>query len=151
MKVSTRARYAVRALFIILKEGGYKPVKLEKIAKEQKISLSYLEQLFNKLKNHRIVVSVKGPHGGYRLAEKPENITLAKIFEATGEKIMVADCFERKCRLSKNCVSRPVWKKLQSVIADYLNSVSLKTIAEMNNLKIKEEKSSVPHNYSYFI
>ena len=132
MKLSTKGRYAVMAMadLVLCDQGS--PIILAEIADRQKISLSYLEQIFNKLKNHGLVTSVRGQNGGYFLARNPRDISVSEIFSAVGEPVSVTACssgVSTGCmgRTGK-CVTHKLWADLSQNVHSYLSNKSLADI-----------------------
>lgn len=133
MILTTKARYGVMAVMEIGENGGDQPISLTTISKRQKISLSYLEQIFARLKKAGIVNSSKGPGGGYVLAKSHEEITVAQIIKAIGEPIKMTRCKTEKSGCIKNkvkCKTHHLWSGLESKIYDYLNSVSIQSLCK---------------------
>ena len=135
MILTTKGRYAVMAVIEIADEQDEKPVSLLTISKNQNISLSYLEQIFAKLRKAGIVSSIKGPGGGYVLGKNQHEITIAEIIKAIGEPIKMTRCKEgeKSCiainkKLSSKCKSHHIWLGLEKEIYKYLNSLSLRQI-----------------------
>jgi len=133
MKLSTKGRYAVTAMVDIATAQDERPVSLADISSRQGISLSYLEQLFAKLRRASLVVSVRGPGGGYRLAQPMEDIRVAEIIMAVDESLDLTGC---KNASSQGCTSRTgrclthdLWDELGRQVYLYLNSVSLADVA----------------------
>jgi len=133
VKLSTKGRYAVMAMVDLATRFGGKPVTLADIAVRQEISLSYLEQLFAKLRKAGLVNSVRGPGGGYRLAFEPDNMRIADIIMAVDEPLKVTRCKEgsgKGClHVSGRCLTHDLWDELGRQIYLYLNSVSLGDVA----------------------
>jgi Rrf2 family iron-sulfur cluster assembly transcriptional regulator len=113
---------------------GNKPVSLVKISDKQEISLSYLEQIFAKLRSANVVSSVRGPGGGYILSKKKENVSIAEIIKAIGEPIKMTQCNidQKSCKKNFNskCKTHHLWSGLEDQIYKYLNSISLKDICK---------------------
>jgi Rrf2 family transcriptional regulator, iron-sulfur cluster assembly transcription factor len=131
MILTTKARYAVMAVIEIADEKNNQPVSLLTISQKQEISLSYLEQIFSRLKKSGVVKSVKGPGGGYILAKKREEITIAEIIKAIGESIKMTRCgdIKKSCVTSGvKCKTHHLWHGLENKIYDYLNSISLQDL-----------------------
>ncbi|OFW80572.1 MAG: hypothetical protein A2887_04290 [Alphaproteobacteria bacterium RIFCSPLOWO2_01_FULL_40_26] len=130
MILTTKARYAVMAVIEIAEDKNKQPVSLSTISKRQKISLSYLEQIFAHLKKSGIVQSIKGPGGGYVLQN--QNITIAQIIKAIGEPIKMTRCTSEKRSCMNNgktkCKTHHLWHGLEQKIYEYLNSISLCTL-----------------------
>ncbi|MBU6141170.1 MAG: Rrf2 family transcriptional regulator [Proteobacteria bacterium] len=127
MILTTKARYAVMAVIEIAEEKGSQPVSLQAISEKQKISLSYLEQIFARLKKAGIVDSVKGPGGGYTLGKKREEITVADIIRAMGEHVKMTRCSTKEgcVKVSSKCKTHHLWRGLENKIYEYLDSISL--------------------------
>ena len=129
MKLGTRGRYAVMAILDLALHERKGPVPLSEIAERQSISLSYLEQIFNKLRRHLIVRSVRGAGGGYHLNKKPTDITVADIIEAVDEPMHATRCHphsEKGCmRNGVRCITHHLWADLGSQISTYLKNISL--------------------------
>lgn len=120
MKVSTKARYAVTAMMEVAIKDRLGPVKLVDIAECQGISLSYLEQLFSKLRKASLVDGVRGPGGGYRLGKPADRISIAGIIEAIEE-----DAANTADRDDEKAVSDRLWDELDNRLFDFLDSISL--------------------------
>lgn len=150
MKLSTRARYGVRAMFELAKSYGSYPVPVKKIATEQNISLAYLEQILNRLSRARLVYSVKGPGGGFLLARKPEEIKIINILRALGENINPVFCVdefeENQCERAENCVVRLLWKKVGDKIKEILENTTLKDLCEWSKRGLDKFK----HEYMFY-
>lgn len=140
MQLSTRGRYAVMALLDLAymqTNDDAKPVTLANIAERQDLSLSYLEQLFAKLRKANIVESVRGPGGGYVLADKPQNLYLSHIVDAVEEDVNVTRCSTADedrpgagCVSGKRCNAHDLWRALTVHINLFLNQVNLKMILD---------------------
>lgn len=130
MILTTKARYAVMAVIEIAEHEDAQPVSLQTISEKQKISLSYLEQIFARLKKAGIVESVKGPGGGYTLAKKRDEITAADIIKAMGEHVKMTRCSTKEgcVKVSSKCKTHHLWRGLENKIYEYLDSVSLNSL-----------------------
>lgn len=140
MRLSTRGRYAVRALLDLTLHMDNGFVSLQAISEREDISLHYLEQIFHKLKKQEIVKSKKGLGGGYVLAGKPEDISMGDIIRAVEGPIAPVYCVDEKCTKGKcprekNCVTHQLWKRLEERMENFLDSVSL--------AQLKEESESI--------
>jgi Rrf2 family transcriptional regulator, iron-sulfur cluster assembly transcription factor len=127
MRLTTKGRFAVTAMIdLALRQHGG-PVTLAGISERQKISLSYLEQLFGKLRRHKLVASVRGPGGGYNLARTLNNVTVADIIHAVDEPLDATMCGGRgDCLDGANpCMTHDLWMSLNDRMFEYLNSVTL--------------------------
>lgn len=134
MKLSTRGRYAVMAMVDLAGLGDNGPVALAQIADRQEISLSYLEQLFAKLRRAELVKSSRGPGGGYTLAKEAAGIRISDIILAVDEPLRVTRCDEHGTKgcTGKNtrCVTHDLWTELSRQINLFLSSISLEDVCE---------------------
>jgi Rrf2 family iron-sulfur cluster assembly transcriptional regulator len=137
MRLTTKGRFAVTAMIDLAMRNGEGPVTLANISERQKISLSYLEQLFGKLRRQSLVSSVRGPGGGYNLAKPTEDVSVADIIRAVDEPIDATQCGGKEnCKDEQKCITHDLWTELNKHIFDYLHSV---TLAE---LVAKQQKRS---------
>ncbi|HXZ95739.1 MAG TPA: Fe-S cluster assembly transcriptional regulator IscR [Burkholderiales bacterium] len=126
MRLTTKGRFAVTAMIDLAMRHGSGPVTLSEISERQKISLSYLEQLFGKLRRHALVESVRGPGGGYCLAKNVDQVSVADIILAVDEPIDATQCGGKEnCRDDQKCLTHDLWAALNDRIFDYLQSVTL--------------------------
>jgi Rrf2 family iron-sulfur cluster assembly transcriptional regulator len=141
MRLSTKGQYAVRAMVRLAchecnAEG--KPVSLKDISKEEGISLSYLEQLFVKLRRGNLVRSVRGPGGGYVLVRGSKDISVGEVITVVEEALNPVACLDtdsEECEKSNTCITQNVWKGLGDKIKEFLNSISIEDLAhEVINL-----------------
>jgi len=135
MRLSTKGRYAVMAMTdLALHEAGSRPVSLADIAERQEISLSYLEQLFAKLRRNGLVSSVRGPGGGYRLSRPADEVRVADIIMAVDEPINATRCKPGSAKgcatQGARCVTHDLWEELGRQIHVFLSSVSLADVVE---------------------
>jgi Rrf2 family iron-sulfur cluster assembly transcriptional regulator len=134
MKLSTKGRYAVMAMVDLTRNSNGDPVALADIAERQEISLSYLEQLFAKLRKGGLVRSVRGPGGGYLLAHAADATRISDIILAVDEPIKATRCHSGSpagCRSNKSrCLTHDLWEELGNQIHLYLSSVSLADVCE---------------------
>ena len=137
MRLTTKGRFAVTAMIDLGLNHGSGPVTLAEISGRQKISLSYLEQLFGKLRRHGLVESVRGPGGGYHLAKDMSEMSVADIILAVDEPIDATQCGGKEnCHDDHKCLTHDLWATLNERIFDYLGSVSLRQLVD--NQKAKE-------------
>ena len=135
MRLSTRGQYAVRALIDLAYHSHLRPVRLESIAQREEISITYLEQLFLKMRRRKLVKSVRGPGGGYLLSRPAKEITVAEIIEAVEEPLTPVACLENfRCDLSNRCVAQEVWRELGSRIKGFLSSLTLEDLVTRYHL-----------------
>jgi len=131
VRISTKGRYAVRALTDLACYSKNKPLSLSTISERQKISLYYLEQLFVKMRRAGLVKSVRGPGGGYCLAKEANNISVWDVLSAVNERMYLVDCLQNSdgiCDMVDSCVTRLIWKKLGDKIGDELKQITLKKL-----------------------
>lgn len=131
MRLTTKGRFAVTAMIDLAMRHGNGPVTLAGISDRQQISLSYLEQLFGKLRRHGLVESVRGPGGGYNLAKPSDRITVAEIILAVDEPLDATRCGGMaNCQDEQRCMTHDLWTSLNERIYEYLSSVSLKDMVD---------------------
>lgn len=154
MRLTTKGRFAVTAMIDLALREGKGPVTLSAISQRQEISLSYLEQLFGKLRRHEIVESVRGPGGGYTLARRPQDVTVADIIIAVDEPLDATQCGGKEnCHGADHqhggrCMTHDLWATLNAKMVEYLDSVSLKDLVDQQRQKNAEESVVVmprPH------
>ncbi len=137
MRLTTKGRYAVRALYCLSSYQTDRPTPLSEVAKRQNISLNFLEQLFVHLRQHGIVTSVRGPRGGYRLSKAPEKITIGEILRAVGETTFPVFCNDdsltgkKACPRADECVTHMLWEKLGATINKFLDNTSLADLSDL--------------------
>ncbi|RUQ29723.1 MAG: Rrf2 family transcriptional regulator [Candidatus Competibacteraceae bacterium] len=131
MKLSTKGRYAVTAMMHLAIHDRFGPVTLSEISQCQGISLSYLEQLFAKLRKRDLVEGVRGPGGGYRLARTPEMVTVADIIGAVDERLDATRCSgHENCQEGRRCLTHELWTDLSSQIFTFLEGITLAQFVE---------------------
>ncbi len=136
MKLTTKGRFAVAAMLDLAMQRSRDPVTLAEISQRQGISLSYLEQLFSKLRRHSLVDSLRGPGGGYRLAKDMGQVSVAEIIVAVDEPIDATQCGGTEdCQNDKKCITHDLWAKLNEHIFDYLGAVTLKQLIDDHEAK----------------
>ena len=143
MRLTTKGRFAVTAMVDLALRGGNGPVTLAGISERQDISLSYLEQLFGKLRRHHLVESVRGPGGGYCLTKALEDVSVADIIRAVDEPIDATQCGGKEnCKDDGRCMTHDLWVNLNAKIYEYLNSVSLAALVNNQRSSATAELSS---------
>jgi Rrf2 family transcriptional regulator, iron-sulfur cluster assembly transcription factor len=126
MRLTTKGRFAVTAMVDLALRQNRGPVTLAAISERQHISLSYLEQLFGKLRRASLVSSTRGPGGGYNLAQQPASISVAHIVSAVDEPLDATQCGGKEnCHDDKRCMTHDLWATLNEKMYDYLSSVTL--------------------------
>ncbi len=139
MRLTTKGRFAVTAMIDLALRGREGPVTLAGISERQKISLSYLEQLFGKLRRHHLVDSVRGPGGGYCLSRPLDKITVADIISAVDEPLDATQCGGKEnCHDEHRCMTHDLWATLNHKMYEYLASVSLHDLVTSNAHKVVE-------------
>ena len=140
MKLTTKGRYAVMAMADLAANQNGKPVSLTDISLRQNISLSYLEQLFSKLKNQKLVKSVRGPTGGYILEKNPKEIRISNIISAVDEQVKTLNCkreSKKGCHgKTVKCITHNLWDDLERHINDFFDKVSLNDLVKQKNINI---------------
>lgn len=140
MRLTTKGRFAVTALLDLAMQQSNSPVTLADISQRQKISLSYLEQLFAKLRQSKLVDSVRGPGGGYCLAKDLAQVSVADIILAVDEPIDATQCGGKEnCHNDSKCMTHDLWAKLNDLIFEYLGAVTLKELVDNQKKQQKEE------------
>jgi Rrf2 family transcriptional regulator, iron-sulfur cluster assembly transcription factor len=136
MKLTTKGRFAVTAMVDLAMQYGEAPVSLADISQRQKISLSYLEQLFGKLRRRQLVDSVRGPGGGYRLSREMAAVSVVDIIRAVDEPIDATQCGGKEnCHGDQKCITHDLWAHLNQHIFDYLGAVTLKQLVDEQRAK----------------
>ncbi|MGZ4968135.1 MAG: Fe-S cluster assembly transcriptional regulator IscR [Methylobacter sp.] len=136
MRLTTKGRYAVTAMLDLAFHSQIKPVTLTDIAARQTISLSYLEQLFARLRRAGMVKGVRGPGGGYKLCRKTSDINIADIIAAVNEPLDSTKCGgEANCQKDQACLTHDLWMGLSEQIREYLKGISLADLLERNQVQ----------------
>ncbi|MDA3940691.1 MAG: Rrf2 family transcriptional regulator [Spirochaetia bacterium] len=135
MRITTKGRYAVRAIVQLAMQGNEKPVSIRKISELENISAEFLEQIFFKLRKGDIISSVRGPGGGFLLNRAAENITIAEIFDAVGEGLLLTPCVEdstESCERFSECIVNQLWNNSYLHFRGYFEKTSLKDVMTGN-------------------
>ena len=137
MRLTTKGRFAVTAMIDLAMRGETGPVALASVSERQKISLSYLEQLFGKLRRYKLVDSVRGPGGGYCIARPLNTVTVADIIRAVDEQLDATQCGGREnCHDEHRCMTHDLWSTLNSKMYEYLSSVTLAELVDRQKQKM---------------
>ncbi|MFC2061931.1 RrF2 family transcriptional regulator [Elusimicrobiota bacterium] len=141
MKLTTKGRYAVRCMLHLALNNSGRTVPVSKIAQHDTISSNYVEQLFLMLNKKGLIESVRGRNGGYRLAEKPENISMAKIIEVVEGPIVTVECSseKKKCKRYSSCDTKYLWEAVSERVKNVLDDINLKDLCCMLNDGVKGE------------
>lgn len=148
LRLSTKGQYGVRALYEISTGYPDRPVTIREISEKQDVSVSYLEQILNKLRKSGFIKSIKGPGGGYVLNKKPDEISIASILKELEGPFAITSCLdpEEGCVRIDSCVTHLLWKSLGEQIEAFLNTITLKNllsgdlqkrISKPKNIKMK--------------
>ena len=136
MRLTTKGRYAVTAMLDLALNGSERPVSLADISGRQAISLSYLEQLFAKLRRNNLVNSVRGPGGGYRLSRGGHEIFVAQIIDAVNEAVDATGCGgTADCQQGEVCLTHHLWCDLSDQIHGFLSQISLSHLVEKREVQ----------------
>ncbi len=141
MRLTTKGRFAVTAMIDLALRQHSGPVTLAAISERQNISLSYLEQLFGKLRRHELVESIRGPGGGYTLARAARHMTVADIIFAVDEPLDATSCGGKEnCNIGRNgnagkCMTHDLWATLSRKMVEYLDSVSLQDLVDQQRMR----------------
>jgi len=139
MRLTTKGRFAVTAMIDVALHSAKGPVTLAAIADRQRISLSYLEQLFGKLRRRGLVDSVRGPGGGYNLGRAPETVAVSDIIVAVDEPIDATQCGGREnCHDDRRCMTHELWAGLNAHIFTYLRSITLAELVRQQTSRASE-------------
>ena len=137
MRLTTKGRFAVTAMIDVGLRQEKGPVTLAGISQRQKISLSYLEQLFGRLRRHELVESTRGPGGGYSLARASRDITVADIIYAVDEPLDATQCGGKEnCQEEQRCMTHDLWAALNRKMVEYLDSVSLADLVQQQRARM---------------
>lgn len=137
MRLTTKGRYAVTAMLDLSINSGNGPVNLNDISRRQDISLSYLEQLFAKLRKRKLVSSVRGPGGGYRLGRGGDEIHVAEIIDAVSESLDTTKCRGKgDCQLGETCLTHHLWQDLSDQIHTFLSNITLTDLVSKREIEI---------------
>ena len=136
MKLTTKGRYAVTAMLDLALHANEGPVSLADISERQGISISYLEQLFAKLRRNGLVSSVRGPGGGYRLSRESTQIFIAEVVDAVDEPVDVTRCEgQDNCQNGEPCLTHYLWEDLSQQLHKFLSAISLQSLVERSEIR----------------
>ena len=139
MRLTTKGRYAVTAILDLAFHQDEGPVSLAAISERQGISLSYLEQLFSKLRRNDVVVSTRGPGGGYALRQSADELSVSTVIMAVDENVATVGCDGESCKSEHRCLTHDLWQDLSGEIKDFLDGITLGEL--MRNQKVREVSS----------
>ncbi len=143
MRITTKGRYALRAMTNLALAASDRPVPIKQIAGEESISPEFLEQIFFKLKKAGIISSVRGPGGGFVLEHTPEEITVKEIFDAVGEGLEITPCTspddpDPYCDRQNECLVHTVWLEASDHIVGYFKNLTLRRVMEMGKARLED-------------
>ena len=145
MKLTTKGRFAVTAMLDLALNEKSAPIKLSEISKRQSISLSYLEQLFGKLRKQGLVKSVRGPGGGYFIAKDYGVISVKNIISSVDEQVDATQCGGKEnCNEGHQCITHNLWETLNSKILNYLDATTLAELVETQKNKVNKKPIALP-------
>jgi len=148
MKLTSKGRYAVTAMLDVALHSQHNPVPLADISERQGISLSYLEQLFSKLRKAQLVASIRGPGGGYRLGANAHTIAVGTIIAAVDESVDATKCNGKgDCQSGDICLTHTLWHDLSSRISDFLNNITLGELMADNEVLKVSDRQDLATNY----
>ena len=146
MKLTSKGRYAVTAMLDVTIHASCGPVSLADISERQAISLSYLEQLFSKLRKKGLVVSIRGPGGGYRLGRCSAQIAIADIISAVNESVDATKCQGKgNCQGGEQCLTHSLWEGLSRRIEEFLQNITLAELVAKNDVKTVSKRQDDIH------
>lgn len=146
MKLTSKGRYAVTAMLDVAIHAESGPVPLADISERQGISLSYLEQLFSRLRKHGLVSSVRGPGGGYRLGRCSATIAVGDVINAVDESVDATKCNGKgNCQGGHKCLTHNLWNDLSNRISDFLSSITLSELVSQGEVKQISERQDAKH------
>ena len=152
MKLTTKGRYAVTAMLDLALHGQSGPVSLAEISMRQEISLSYLEQLFSKLRRHGLVTSTRGPGGGYSVSRNLKEVAVSEIIGAVNESVDATQCAGKEnCHSHGRCLTHDLWEGLSAQIEEFLSSVSLQDMIDrqrVQNVSMRQDKVMLQRPYA---
>ncbi len=152
MKISTKTRYGVRAIFDLAYHSSGTSAQVKDISKRQNISQRYLEQIFHRLKKAGLVKSERGPKGGYILTRSPKEITIGDIYRAVDKNFDLVPCKGKegsRCEHLEECVTMPIWEKISKEVEKIFDSV---TIEDLCNIATERNiPRDIENKYMYFI
>lgn len=141
MKLTSKGRYAVTAMLDVSLHSQRGPVSLADISERQEISLSYLEQLFSRLRREKLVDSVRGPGGGYKLGRDPNNISIGEVIRAVNESVDATKCQgQGDCQGGERCLTHNLWEGLSDRISVFLDGITLGELMQQHDVKQVAER-----------
>ena len=144
MRLTTKGRYAVTAMLDLALHQFDGPVALADISSRQGISLSYLEQLFSKLRQQGLVKSIRGPGGGYSLNHSEDQVSIAAIVDAVDESIDTTKCKEKgDCQNGEKCLTHHLWSDLSKQIHSFLSNITLRNLMDKRDVQVTAKRQNI--------
>ncbi len=144
MKITTRGRYAVRAIVCLAYHSRGNPISIKEISRKERISQKYLHQLFHKLRNANVVKSIRGPGGGFVLARHPSQITVGEVIKSVEGNYSKIGCHGKNtkvCNIIDGCGTQIMWERLSKMMEDFLDSITIENLITGTYLVSREEES----------
>lgn len=149
MRLTSKGRYAVTAMLDVTIHASHGPVSLADISERQGISLSYLEQLFSKLRKYGLVNSIRGPGGGYRLGKCSAEIAVADVIIAVNESVDATKCQGKgNCQGGQQCITHSLWEDLSERIEEFLKNITLAELVAKHDIQAVSKRQSDIHKRS---
>ena len=147
MKLTTKGRYAARAMVELALNHGNGPTQLREIAQKQEISERYLERMMTALVTAGLVRSTRGQHGGFALTKNPSEILLSQIIQAVEGSLSLVDCVDddQLCSRSDICITRDIWVKVKEAMLNVLEAITLEQMVEMQKKKLNRPDLKMYH------
>jgi Rrf2 family iron-sulfur cluster assembly transcriptional regulator len=146
MRLTSKGRYAVTAMLDVTIHASHGPVSLADISERQGISLSYLEQLFSKLRKYGLVISIRGPGGGYRLGRCSAEIAVADVIIAVNENVDATKCQGKgNCQGGQQCLTHSLWEGLSERIEEFLKNITLAELVAKNDVQAVSKRQNDVH------
>lgn len=150
MKLTSKGRYAVTAMLDVALHSQRGPVSLADISERQEISLSYLEQLFSRLRREKLVDSVRGPGGGYKLGRKPDEIAIGAVIRAVDESVDATRCQgQSDCQGGERCLTHSLWQDLSERISGFLDGITLGELMAQHDVKFVASRQDKTKHLNY--
>ncbi|WP_166423970.1 Fe-S cluster assembly transcriptional regulator IscR [Paraglaciecola sp. 20A4] len=150
MKLTSKGRYAVTAMLDVALHSQRGPVSLADISERQEISLSYLEQLFSRLRREKLVDSVRGPGGGYKLGRQPSEIPIGEVIRAVDESVDATRCQgQSDCQGGERCLTHSLWQDLSERISNFLDGITLGELMAQHDVKLVANRQDKTKHLNY--
>lgn len=152
MKLTSKGRYAVTAMLDVALHSQRGPVSLADISERQEISLSYLEQLFSRLRREKLVDSVRGPGGGYKLGKQPKDIAIGEVIRAVDESVDATRCQgQSDCQGGERCLTHSLWQDLSERISMFLDGISLGELMDKHDVQTVADRQDKNKHLNHIV